>query len=342
MRENLLHRKIVEKVLVEPEAIDGLDPSLRYENARGETMFSAGLQIAPYGWAIITEEPLSEALLASQRTITIGVLFSVSIAVMLLILMIVIRRLIATNKRANDINAKLDMNAALLLKREQDLMQANGRLRELDQIKSDFLSVAAHQLRTPLSAVHWVNSILLEQHIGALSDEQKSYIMKAEESNNRMIHLIDDMLTITRIESGKIEYHFYTLSLDSILSTMVTDFLPKAKEKGVMLSYNVEPNIVTDVFVDSEKIRYVFENLLENAIRYTPSGGTITMTLTKKEEMFSVVVKDSGIGISEKERKDIFTKFFRAANAVKTVTDGSGLGLFVAKSITLRHGGTIS
>lgn len=242
----------------------------------------------------------------------------------------------------DELNHRLDKNASLLLQRKEELMLANERLRGLDQAKSDFLSVAAHQLRTPLSAVHWVNSVLLEEHMGTLSPEQKSYIMKAEESNNRMIHLVDDMLTITRIENGKMNYHFYALSLNEILSTMIADFMPKAQEKGVTLSHRAEPDIATDVLVDPEKIRFVFENLLENAIRYTPKGGTIVVALTRSGEMLSVTVKDSGIGISESEQKNIFTKFFRAANAVKVVTDGTGLGLFVAKAITLQHGGTIA
>ena len=242
----------------------------------------------------------------------------------------------------DEANQRLDKNASLLISRDTELTEANERLRELDKAKSDFLSVAAHQLRTPLSAVHWVNSVLLEEEMGKLTDEQKSYVMKAEESNNRMIHLVDEMLTITRMESGKLEYHFYALPLNDILGTVVQDFLPKAKEKELKLTYTSERNIATDVSVDPEKIRFVFENLLENAIRYTPKGGTVEVMLTRKKDLLLTTIKDSGIGISEKDQKTIFTKFFRAANAARVVTDGSGLGLFLAKTIALRHGGTVT
>ena len=242
----------------------------------------------------------------------------------------------------DELNQRLDKNAALLIARDEELTEANEKLRELDQAKSDFLSVASHQLRTPLSAVHWVNSVLLEEGTDKLSPEQKSYIMKAEESNNRMIHLVDDMLTITRIESGKMDYHFYPLALKEILSTMMIDFTPKADAKGLTFSFSVEPNIKTEASVDSGKIRFVFENLLENAIRYTPKKGTVLCSLTRNRDMLAVAIKDSGIGIPKKEQKNIFTKFYRGTNATGTVTDGSGLGLFVARAIVLKHGGTIT
>ena len=242
----------------------------------------------------------------------------------------------------NHANTELDKRATELTKRDKDLTVANEKLRELDRIKSEFLSVAAHQLRTPLSAVKWIFSVLLEEHMGMLSPKQKSYVLKGEESNNRMIRLVDDMLTVTRIESGKTEYHLYTLSLHDIVQNVVADFQPRAKEHNLTLIYENTADGVTDVIVDPEKIRFLFENLLENAMRYTPRGGHIGVSLAKEGEMFIVAFKDNGIGIPEKEQKNIFTKFFRAANAVKTITDGSGLGLFVAKNIVERHEGSLT
>lgn len=242
----------------------------------------------------------------------------------------------------NAANAELDNRASLLQKRGEELTLANAKLHELDRIKSEFLSIAAHQLRTPLSAVKWIFSVLLEGHMGALAPEQKGYLIKGEESNNRMIRLVDDMLTVTRIESGKTKFTFYMLSLEEVLKNTVADFQPRAKDKGLTLTYTQADGTFPKVQIDPEKIRFIFENLLENAIRYTPKGGSITVSLSRESELLVVSVIDTGIGIPENEHKNIFSKFFRATNAVKTVTDGSGLGLFVAKSVAAHHGGELT
>ena len=242
----------------------------------------------------------------------------------------------------NRANKELDRRSTLLLKRDHELTLANEKLHELDKIKSEFLSVAAHQLRTPLSAIKWIFSVLLEEHMGTLTTQQKSYLLKGEESNNRMVRLVDDMLTVTRIESGKTEYSFYVLSLDDVLKNLISDFLPRAKERGLLLTYGQDFQTPPLVSVDTEKIRFLFENLLENAMRYTPRGGNIHVSLSEEGEMLIVRVKDNGIGIPEHEQKNIFTKFFRADNAIKMVTDGSGLGLFVAKNVVEHHGGSIT
>lgn len=242
----------------------------------------------------------------------------------------------------DELNRELDKNTKLLTRRDAELTAANEHLRELDTAKSEFLSVAAHQLRTPLSAVKWVLSVLLEEHTGALSPVQKSYILKGEESNNRMIRLVDDMLTVTRIESGKTEYNFYLLSLHDILANTVSDFQPRTKEKHIDLTYEGLPGRKSEIFVDPEKIRFVLENLFDNAIKYTPEGGKISVALKEEGADYLITISDSGIGIPENEQKHIFSKFFRATNAVKQVTDGSGLGLFVARAIVMRHGGALT
>ena len=218
----------------------------------------------------------------------------------------------------NQANDELDQRAILLLRRDRELTIANEKLHELDVIKSEFLSVAAHQLRTPLAAIKWILSVLLEGHMGTLSTEQKSYLMKGEESNNRMIRLVDDMLTVTRIESGKTEYQFYKLSLNAILKNLLNDFQPRIKEKKLVLHYNEESENF-EIMVDPEKIRYVFENLFENSLRYTPPNGSIEASLKSDGKMCIVTIKDSGIGIPIKEQKNIFSKFFRATNAVKKI-----------------------
>lgn len=240
------------------------------------------------------------------------------------------------------LNHDLDESATLLIRRDLELSQANERLRELDRLKSEFLSVAAHQLRTPLSAVKWVFNLVLEERMGKLNDEQKSFLMKGKESNERMVRLVDDMLTVTRIESGRSEYTFYKISVKSIIDDLTPDFTAAAETRGIRLLFDVNVAEPTDAMVDTEKIRFVFDNLIDNALKYTPSGGTVTVTLRRADQSVVLTVADTGIGIPDAEQRNIFAKFFRATNAVKVVTDGNGLGLFVVKTIVERHGGTVA
>ena len=242
----------------------------------------------------------------------------------------------------NSANKELDNRASLLVKRDKELTLANEKLHELDKIKTEFLSIAAHQLRTPLSAVKWILSVLLEEHSAKLAPEQKAYLIKGEESNNRMIRLVDDMLNVTRIENGKSKFNFYLLSLPDILKNVVEGFKSRVQEKDIRLNYTQSEDSYPKIFIDPEKISFLMENLLENALRYTPNGGAISVTLSKEADYLVVSVTDTGIGIPDDEQRNIFTKFFRATNAVRTVTDGNGLGLFVAKDAIERHGGQIS
>jgi signal transduction histidine kinase len=235
---------------------------------------------------------------------------------------------------------ELDESAQMLIRRDVALTRATERLEELDSVKSEFISVAAHQLRTPLSAIKWTLSLLLDGDAGTVTPEQRELFEKASQSNERMIRLIEDMLTVTRIESGKATFVSVPVLPGDILSGLVQEVGKTAQEKGVHLNLSPIPEHRT-VLGDAEKLRDVFQNLLENAIRYTPRTGTIQVSLTQKEHFVEVSIADSGIGIPEKQRANIFTKFFRADNAVKTVTDGTGLGLYVAKTIIERHHGSL-
>lgn len=242
----------------------------------------------------------------------------------------------------NTLNRDLDQSATLLVRRDLELTRANERLRELDRMKSEFLSVAAHQLRTPLSAVKWVFNLVLEERMGALNDEQKNFLLKGKESNERMVRLVDDMLTVTRIEGGRTEYAFARQNIKDILDDLIPTFAKDASDRGLHFEARTEIAGSTFAMVDSEKIRFVFENLIDNAIRYTPAGGAISIVLNTTDKLVAVDVADTGIGIPEAEQSNIFGKFFRATNAIKVVTDGNGLGLFVVKTIVERHGGSVT
>ena len=238
-----------------------------------------------------------------------------------------------------DISSKEFMELHTSLVAERTL--ANDRLLELDKVKTEFISVAAHQLRTPLSAIKWSLSLVIDEHSENLTVEQKSFLLKGYESNERAINLINKMLVVTRIESGKMEYDLNTIHIEELIDATLLDFAGYIQIHTIALVFEKSDAPLPCVRVDSEKIRSVIQNLVENALFYTKDGGRVTLSAVTEGKFVKIFVKDNGIGIPLRQQVGIFNKFFRADNATKMRTDGSGLGLFVAKTIVDKHGGEI-
>ncbi len=211
----------------------------------------------------------------------------------------------------------------------------------VERNKREFVSIAAHQLRTPLTGMKWSVEYLLSGDKGKLDSEQKTIVTQAQGSIERMIALVNDLLSVTRIEEGHLEIRQTVQKLDPVLSRASAFFSEAAKKKGIVFTASIDPDL-PEVNVDADKIEIVLNNLLDNAVHYTPTGGHIEFSAHQERSGLVITVTDSGIGISEKDRERIFTKFFRSGEALSRHTDGSGLGLYVAKNIVERHGGTIS
>jgi signal transduction histidine kinase len=252
----------------------------------------------------------------------------------------IIRELVEVDKMKRLLVAQ-EMSGRLLLRRDRELTKANELLRELDERKSEFLSVVAHQLRTPLSGIKWTLNMILSGDLGPLSNDQKTFLMKGYESNQRMIGLIEDMLGADRIGSGKLRYRFARVQIMDIIDNVLYDLIQLAKKKNITISFPNRNENLAKVYIDPDKMREVVVNLVENAIKYSPEKGTITIEAVEENGFVKVTVKDQGIGIPVDQQKNIFSRFFRASNAVKVQTDGSGLGLFIVKGIIEKHGGQI-
>ena len=213
------------------------------------------------------------------------------------------------------------------------------REKRLEKLKTDFVSISAHQLRTPLTSLRW--SLESLRFSGKLSSEQLKILDRAKESLERMLILVNELLDIVRIEEGKELYKISRVKFEEILKKVIKEYEEKIKEKNLKFELKLPLKRIPRIKADPEKIALVIENLLDNAIRYTPAGGSITISLNLNENELQFSIEDTGIGIPEKEKKNIFTKFFRASNAIKTETEGSGIGLFVSKNIIEAHGGKI-
>lgn len=228
-----------------------------------------------------------------------------------------------------------------VVERTQELILANEHLLELDKAKTEFISVAAHQLRTPLSGVKWTLSMILSESLGSLSIEQKSFLMKCYESNERIIVLINDMLSADRISSGTLKYSLIPTQIFDLMDNVLFEMTSLISKKKLHISFVNKNRNLPQVLIDTGKMRAVLQNLLENAVKYTPEGGKIEIDFQVIGSFVQVSIKDNGIGIPEEDKKNIFERFFRAKNAIKIETDGSGLGLFIAKGIIEKHGGKI-
>ena len=214
------------------------------------------------------------------------------------------------------------------------------REKVIDQLKSEFISIAAHQLRTPLSAIKWVIKMVLDGDTGVLNEDQRALLTKGYQSNERIIKIVNDMLNVSRIEEGRFGYIFAPGNFKELLDGALSGLEMQIKTKKLKIVIN-QPAAWPLFNFDKEKIAIVLQSLLDNAAEYTPENGTIEITaeLGKKDLIFKI--KDNGVGIPANDKKNIFTKFFRATNVVRMQTEGSGLSLFIVKNIIEKHGGTI-
>ena len=208
-------------------------------------------------------------------------------------------------------------------------------------MKTEFVSIAAHQLRTPLSAIKWTLRMILDGDIGDITKEQRDLLEKTYKSNERMIVLINDLLNVTRIEEGKLLYKPVLSSLEILTQSVVKPLMSEAKKRDIKLKIVKPKEILPKVKVDAEKIQLAIQNLIENAIKYTPPHGTVTVSLKSDNGKVEFSVKDTGVGIPDDQQGRIFTKFFRGANVVRLDTEGTGLGLYTSKNIVEAHGGKI-
>ncbi len=224
-------------------------------------------------------------------------------------------------------------------KATKELRQANKKLRKFDKLKTEFLSIASHQLRTPLSGIKGYMSMILDGDFGKFTDEQMDVLKRVKTEVDRLIRMVQVFLNVSRIESGRLFINNSPFNLCELINDVVEELTPTAQNKNIKIILNKpEEDIIVDA--DSDKIKDVVVNLIDNAIKYTPEG-KIEITVKKTNSHAKVQVKDTGIGIDKEEIDELFSKFKRAKGVSEISPGGSGLGLFIAKKIIEAHKGKI-
>ncbi|MGZ3570213.1 MAG: ATP-binding response regulator, partial [Thermodesulfobacteriota bacterium] len=231
-----------------------------------------------------------------------------------------------------------------LTQKSRELEKVNEELKRLDQLKSTFISSVSHELRTPLTVIKEFISLMLEGHVGALTEDQREYLGIANRNIIRLTNLIETLLDFSRIESGKgLKLRFEPTRLMEVVEDAVMTFSQQLEERRVALENRLDPDIPL-VLIDRNRLVEVFINLIGNGIKFTPPGGKITIDsrgLTEKRDYLKIVVTDTGVGISPEDLPKVFDRFYQGGRTQTGLITGTGLGLAITKEIIETHQGYI-
>ena len=240
-------------------------------------------------------------------------------------------------QEVKDVNAHLEQR---IDSATRELRASNTQLQKLDEAKDEFISMASHQLRTPLTSIKGYISMLSEGDVGKVTDEQKHLLDEAFMSSERMVRLIGDFLNVSRLQTGKFIVEKHPADLAKIVEQEIDSLATNAAARNLKFTYS-KPKKFPELNLDESKIRQVIMNFSDNAIYYSKDNSSIKISLKVDKEKVEFTVKDTGIGVPEEEKEQLFNKFFRATNARKQRPDGTGVGLFLAKKVIDAHDGDI-
>ncbi len=229
----------------------------------------------------------------------------------------------------------------MLIQRDIQFREINERLEAMDREKSQFISIAAHQLRTPLTAIKWITQILQKDAQKNPHNTQKEQINKLNEIVQKVVNLVGDILNVARIEEGRFGLKYTKASLAPLLEDILKIAEVTARAREVTIKKNIPQNLSESEF-DSEKLRLALANIIDNAIKYTPTKGAVTIKAAKKDSQITITISDTGMGIPKEDHGRLFDKFYRSNTALKQETEGTGLGLFISHNIIEAHKGTIT
>jgi PAS domain S-box-containing protein len=238
------------------------------------------------------------------------------------------------NLLAKERVARADAEAA-----QQALAEQNERLRELDRLKDEFISLVSHELRTPLTSIRGYLELLLDGGAGELTEDQQRFLAVVDRNSKRLMHLVGDLLFLAQVEAGKLALELAELSLEDVVAEAIEAAKPIADEKGIELHVTLESLPAT--VGDRSRLAQVLDNLVSNALKFTPEGGSVDVRVSADGDDALIEVADTGMGIAVDEQEQLFDRFFRSSEATERAIPGTGLGLTIVKAIVERHEGRI-
>lgn len=321
-----------------------------YTSFTGKSVIGNSRPVTTTGWGVIVELPTSEVLNELLVLFIIAAISALLLSISLLLpLRIIFREILgpvsSLHRGVRELQkGHLDYTVKVESKTELGELGVSfnemaARLSEIDRAKSEFISLASHQLRTPATSISWYSEMLLGEEVGSLNKLQKEYMEEIHHGNERMITLINSLLNVSRIELGTYTVEPKSVAVDQVAEDVLKELQIQIAKKQlhIIKNYSTDSVIVSDPVL----VRIIFQNLLSNAVAYTPEHGTISVSVAKDDTWVNIAVKDSGCGIPAADQSKIFTRFYRADNARNVRPDGSGLGLYITKSIVGVLGGEI-
>lgn len=251
------------------------------------------------------------------------------------------RELMEKASRLEEASARLQLEVVERKEAEKDLEHANRELHQLNARKSDFISVVSHELRTPLTSIRNAVDLLGSGHLGEITPAQLRFVEMARRNTGRLSEIIDDLLDMSRIESGRQAFRFGAVDLEELVETVCQNFVGTTDAEV--------PDLVVDcaddlpmVWIDPQRIEQVITNLISNAFKFTPAGGTVTVSLRRQKDGVEIRVSDTGIGIAAQEHERIFDRFYQVEDPLTRHCKGTGLGLSIVQRLLAAHGATIA
>ncbi len=375
LTDNVTNNFAVKEVIYEKSGIS------EYVNYRGEEVLGSYYWLPVYRWGLIAEknrdEAYSQISALGQRTVVISVFV---ILFVVLLAVVISKRLTEpirslkdgalglvkgqfkpisvssrdeigelteifnqTGKELLDARKRLEKKIEIankdLEEKNRELIHANEELRKLDSLKSDFISLVSHELKTPLSAIR-TSAEYLEMEKEASPDIKKEMIENIIWNIDRQTRMINDILDLSKIEAGKMEYRFEDVDFNEVAKMTIENIRLLASKKNIGLSVEIPSNL-SQVFADRDKLIIVMNNLIGNAVKFTPNGGSIHLAATEEQDSVKVMVSDTGAGIEKEQQEKIFDKFYQVDGTSRRKAGGSGLGLSISSGIIRAHGSDI-
>jgi len=245
------------------------------------------------------------------------------------------------NVRLKEVHERLEERARQLQETSHKLELANEKLRELNQLKSDFVSVVSHELRTPLTAIKNAAGLLASGSAGEVSETQQRFLGMVSRNTQRLMMIVNDLLDLSKIEAGKFQYRFSEVNLAELLTQVCEALADEAASRGLTLEQDC-PEQLPAVWADPQRIDQVIWNLMGNAMKFTPQGGRVTLAARSRGEEVEIAVADTGVGIASEDQAAIFDSFYQVEDPMTRKSTGTGLGLAIIRGLLAAHGATIS